>query len=393
MQLEKIQEALRAENIDAWLFYDFRGSNPIAQQILGLSRDAMYTRRWFYLVPAKGSPVALVSAVEMHVLSELSGQQRVFRTWREMRDQLQELLVPGQKVAMEYSPMNVIPYISRVDAGTIELVRSCGVEVVSSANCSQSFVASLTSEQIESHRRAGRLLIAAKNALFASLREDLHNETPLDEFSVQARFIRLIEESGIPVEEAPLVAVNGNASNPHYLPTAVDFAPIKRGDLVLLDFWGKLPGHDSIYADYTWIAFIGTREEIPERQSEVFEIVRSARDSAIAFIREELAAGRQVEGRHVDDVARGMIERAGYGEYFVHRTGHNIGTHEHGNGANNDNYETQDTRYLLPQTCCSIEPGIYLPEFGVRSEVDLLIYENDVEVTGVPAQEEIEPLF
>lgn len=393
MDLERIQQALQEEGIEGWLFYDFRGSNSLAYQVLQLPVDALYTRRWFYFIPAQGEPVALVSAVERHVLQMLPGEQRIFQTWREMREQLEKMLPKGKRVAMEYSPMNAIPYISRVDAGTIELVRACGVEVVSSANVSQRFVAELTTTQIESHRRAGAMLIAAKDALFGTLRQDLQAGLALDEYSVQQRFVVLMREAGVVVEEPPIVAVNGNASNPHYAPTERVYSPIKHGDLVLFDFWGRLPEESAVYADYTWMAFVGSREEIPDRQREVFEVVRRARDTAIAFIRTQMAAGERVEGRQADDVARGVIERAGYGRYFVHRTGHNIGIFEHGNGANIDNFETQDERYLLENTCCSIEPGVYLPEFGVRSEVDLLIRGGDVEVTGGPVQSEIVALM
>ncbi|HET8911830.1 MAG TPA: M24 family metallopeptidase [Ktedonobacteraceae bacterium] len=392
MKLENIQKALQEEGIAGWLFCDFRGNNTIAYQVLGLNAKAFYTRRWFYFVPARGMPVALVSAVESHVLRTLPGEQRIFQTWRELHDELKNILPAGQKVAMEYSPMNAIPYIAKVDAGTVELIRSFGVEVVSSANISQRFVAELTEKQIESHRRAGAMLIAAKDRLFAALRADLKAGLTLDEYSVQQRFARFMHDAGIDVEEPPIVAVNSNASNPHYLPTESTYSPIKPGDLVLFDFWGKVAEPDAIYADYTWMAFVGTANEIPEKQLEVFDVVKRARDTAIAFVRTELAAGRRVEGWRVDDVSRGVIEKAGYGRYFVHRTGHNIGTFEHGNGANIDNFETRDERFLLPDTCCSIEPGVYLPEFGVRSEVDLLIHTDDVEVTGSP-QTEIVPLM
>lgn len=393
MELERIQQALRDEQLDGWLFYDFRKSNPIAYQVLGLSDTEMYTRRWFYFVPAQGTPTALVSAVEAHVLHSLPGSQLIFRTWQEIHAFLQNLLQPGKRIAMEYSPLNAIPYIARVDAGTVELVRSFGVEVVSSANLSQVFVAQLNEEQIYSHREAGRRLIAVKDMLFTLLGEDIRSGAELNEYQVQQRFLQLLREAGLVVDEPPLIAVNAHASNPHYMPTNSQTSPFQRGDLVLFDFWAHLPHADAIFADYTWMAFVGGRDEIPERQREVFEIVRSARDTGIAFVRARLAAGERVEGRQVDDVVRGVIAQAGYGDYFVHRTGHNIGTFEHGNGANLDNYETQDERYLLPSTCCSVEPGIYLPEFGVRSEVNLLIFEHDAEVTGVPAQAEIVPLL
>ena len=393
MNLEHIQQALRADGLDGWLFYDFRRSNPIAHQVLKLPAEDMYTRRWFYFVPAHGTPSALISAVESHVLGSLPGERRVFQTWREMQAHLQAVLQRGMHIAMEYSPMNAIPYIARVDAGTLELVRSYGVEVVSSANLAQRFVAQLSDEQMESHREAGRRLIAAKNALFAALSDDLRAAVMLDEYSVQQRFITLLQHSGAILPDPPIIAVNANSGNPHYVPTSSKHDPIRRGDLLLCDFWGRLPEPGSIIADYTWMAFAGTRDEVPALQREVFEIVRRARDTGITFVRERLAAGQHVEGRQVDDTVRAVIANAGYGQYFIHRTGHSITTVDHGDGANNDNFETQDDRYLLTHTCCSIEPGIYLPEFGVRSEVNILIQERDVEVTGVPVQEEIVALL
>ncbi len=393
MQLERIQQALQDEKIAGWLFYDFRKSNPVAYQVLDLSISDYYTRRWFYFVPAQGTPTALISAVESHVLRSLPGERKIFRTWQEMQTFLQNVLPAGSRVAMEYSPMNAVPYMSRVDAGTVELVRSFGVEVVSSANLAQRFVAQLSEEQMESHREAGRRLIAAKNRLFVELGEDLRHDVALDEYQVQQRFLGLIRQTGLEMNEPPIVAVNGNSGNPHYKPTSTTYSPIHRGDLVLFDFWARLPQPDAIVADYTWMAFAGTQDEIPTRHKEIFGIVKTARDTGIAFARERLAAGEQVEGRYVDDATRGVIARAGYGDYFVHRTGHSIATVAHANGANVDNFETRDERTLLPRTCCSIEPGIYLPEFGVRSEVNLLIHEHDAEVTGVPAQEEIAPLL
>ncbi len=395
MELDRIQQALRDERVDGWLFYDFRKSNPIAYQILGLPSQEMYTRRWFYFVPAQGIPVAIISAVESHVLHSLPGKRLIFRTWQEMHAHVRSLLDSGACVAMEYSPLNAIPYISRVDAGTVDLVRSFGVDVVSSANLAQHFITQLSEQQIASHREAGRRLIALKDQLFAELSTDLQAGRELDEYQVQQRFVELILQAGLvmPEGEAPIVAVNANSGNPHYCPSSTQSSPIRRGDLVLFDFWSRLPMADAIYADYTWVAFVGTRDEIPTRQREVFEIVRNARDTAIAFVHEQLAGGERVEGRQVDDVARNIIAKAGYADYFVHRTGHSIGTVEHGDGANIDNFETQDERVLLPCTCNSIEPGIYLPDFGIRSEVDLLILEHDAEVTGVPVQEEIVPLM
>jgi Xaa-Pro dipeptidase len=393
MELERIQQALREEQLDGWLFYDFRKSNPIAYQVLGLPEHAMYTRRWFYFIPAMGTPTAIISAVEAHVLQSLPGQHLIYPTWQQMHAHLHQVLKSGLRIAMEYSPLNAIPYMARVDAGTVELVCSFGVEVISSADLAQRFMAQLSQQQIAGHREAGRRLIMAKNALFAILGEELRQGMELNEYRVQQRFVDLLEQGGIVVSEPPIVAVNAHASNPHYLPTAQQHSAIQRGDLLLFDFWGHLAHDRAVYADYTWMAFVGTESEIPEQQRAVFEIVRRARDTGIAFVREGLAAGRSIEGRQVDDVVRTVIAEAGYGDYFVHRTGHNIGTEEHGNGANLDNFETQDSRVLLPYTCCSVEPGIYLPEFGIRSEVNLLILEHDAEVTGSPVQEAIVPLL
>ncbi|HEX6479844.1 MAG TPA: M24 family metallopeptidase [Ktedonobacteraceae bacterium] len=392
MNLEKVQQALRDEGLDGWLFYDFRKSDPIAYQVLTLPADAFYSRRWFYFIPTQGTPTAIISAVESHVLNSLPGERRIFRTWQEIRTYLQTILHSGMRVAMEYSPMNAIPYMSRVDGGTLELVRSYGVEVVTSANLAQRFIAQLTPAQVESHRQAGQRLIAAKDALFDELSDNLRAGTAMNEYSVQQRFLALIEQLGL-VEADAHVAVNANISNPHYGPTREQHSPIQLGDLVLFDFWAHMPEPEAIYADYTWMAFAGTREEIPHRYLGIFDIVTRARDAAIAFVRKQLEAGQRVQGCQVDDVARGVIAGAGYAEYFVHRTGHSIDTVLHGNGANIDNFETQDERILLSSTCCSIEPGIYLPEFGVRSEVDLLIHEHDAEVTGTPIQEEIVALL
>lgn len=395
MNLERMQHVLQDANLNGWLFYDFRKSNPIAYAVLQLPTEAMYTRRWFYYVPAQGTPTAIISAVEPHVLNSLPGRRLLFSTWQEMHTHLQATVPAHARVAMEYSPLNAIPYVARVDAGTLELVRAFNIEVVTSADLAQRFIAQLTEAQIQSQRQASSLLIAAKNTLFAQLHADLEAGHELNEYEVQQRFVALIEQAGmiLPEDEFPIVAVNDNASNPHYEPTATMHRSLRRGDLVLFDFWARLPRPDAIWGDLTWMAFVGTCDEIPARQREVFETVRCARDSAIAFVRERLAAGSPVRGCDVDDVARNIVTKAGYGAYFVHRTGHSIGTELHGSSANIDNFETRDERTLLPFTCNSIEPGIYLPEFGVRSEVDLLVFAHDAEVSGGPVQQEIVPLL
>jgi Xaa-Pro aminopeptidase len=395
MDIQAIQAAMRDEGVDGWLFYDFRRSNPIAHRVLGLPEHGFFSRRWCYYVPAEGEPVALVSAVEAHVLASLPGLLRVFRTWMEYRQFLGEMLSGARRVAMEYSPENAIPYTALVDAGTVELVRELGPDVISSASMAQRFEAVLTPAQIESHRMAGRALVRARDALLPWLRDQVVAGIALSEYDVQQEFALLMRSEGleVPLDDEPLVAVNGNAGNPHYHPTADRHAPVRRGDLLLLDFSAPLPGDGNICADYTWMVFIG--ERVPARPASLFAVICEARDTGIALLRERFETGQPIEGWQVDDVVRAVVAAAGYGPAFVHRTGHNIGTAVHGRGAHLDNLETHDTRSLLPNTCTSVEPGIYLPEegLGLRTEVDVLLLPGGIEVTGVPAQTEILPLL
>ncbi len=390
-----LQQAVRDQGLDGWLFYDFRRSNPVAHRVLGLSPLSFFSRRWCYFIPANGEPTALVSAVEPHVLASLPGRQRVYQTWQEYREVLAELLGPTRRVAMEYVPENAIPYCSWVDAGTVELIRSLGPEVVSSADFAQRFEAVLTPAQIESHREAGRALLRARDGIFAWMRERFSANAELNEYSIQEEFTRLMRAEGleVPDDEKPLVAVNGNAGTPHYSPTAERHSPVRRGDLLLLDFSAPLHGPDAIFADYTWMTFIG--ERVPARIASLFDIIRDARELGVSMLRERFESGTRVEGYEVDDAVRAMIAGAGYGAAFVHRTGHNIGTRVHGNGAHLDNLETHDTRPLLANTVTSMEPGIYLPHegLGLRTEVDVILLPGGIEVTGVPAQNEVLPLL
>jgi Xaa-Pro dipeptidase len=395
VDIAAMQAAIRDEGFDGWLLYDFRRSNPIAHRVLGLSEHAFFSRRWMYYIPVQGEATALVSAVESHVLASLPGQQRIFRTWQEYRQIVREMVEGASRVAMEYSPENANPYVATVDAGTVELVRSFGPEVVSSEAIAQRFEAVLTPAQIESHRVAGRALLQARDAIFAWLRDQLAADVELNEHSVQQEFARLMRAQGlsVPEDDPPLVAVNGHAGNPHYSPTADRHAPVHRGDLLLLDFSARLPGVDTIFADYTWMAFLA--ERVPERPARLFAIIRDAREAGIALLRSTFESGKRIEGWEVDDAVRAVVAGAGYGHAFVHRTGHNIGTTVHGRGAHLDNLETHDTRPLLANTCTSMEPGIYLPAegLGVRTEVDVLLLPGSIEVTGTPAQEEIIPLL
>ena len=394
MDIAALQTAVREASVDGWLLYDFRRSNPIAHRVLGLSERAFFSRRWCYYVPAAGEPTALVSAVESHVLSGLPGRQRIYRTWQEYRALLGEMLAGASQVAMEYVPECANPYVSKVDAGTVELVRALGPTVVSSGDIAQRFEAVLTPDQIASHRAAGGALVRAGNALLAWLREQLVAETGLTEYSVQQHFGRLMAAEGLAVDpdELPLVAVNANAGNPHYSPTAERHAPVRRGDLLLLDFSARMPGADTIFADYTWMAHLS--ERVPDRIAALFAVIRDARDTGIRLLRERFEAGEPIEGYAVDDVVRAKVASAGYGDAFIHRTGHNIGTTVHGNGAHLDNLETHDTRVLLANTCTSMEPGIYLPAegIGLRTEVDVLLLPGGVEVTG-ELQRDVVPLL
>jgi Xaa-Pro aminopeptidase len=390
-----LQDAVRGEGADGWLLYDFRHSNAVANRVLGLSPHAFFSRRWMYYIPAQGEPTALTSAVESHVLGGLPGRKLVYRTWQEYREHLRAILGGAKRVAMEYVPENAIPYVSLVDAGTVELVRSLGVEVVSSANFAQRFEAVLTPEQIESHRAAGKALLLAHAQLLRWLRPQVQADAALSEYSVQQEFAQLMRAAGLEVaqDEKPLVAVNGNAGNPHYSPTRERHSPVRRGDLLLFDFSAPLAGAQTVFADYTWMHYLG--ERVPERVGELFAVIRDARDAGIKLLRERFEAGQRVEGYEVDDTVRAVIAGAGYGDAFVHRTGHNIGTRVHGNGAHLDNLETHDTRPLLANTITSMEPGIYLPEqgLGLRTEVDVILLPGGIEVTGVPAQQEVTALL
>jgi len=378
------QSTLREAQVDGWLFYDFRRSNAIAHRVLGLSSHAFFSRRWLYYVPTQGEPVAIVSAVESHVLASLPGQQRIYRSWREFQALLRETLAGARRVAMEYVPLNANPYCALVDAGTVELVRSLGPEVVSSADFAQRFEAVLTPAQVDSHRRAGQALQRAGDRVYAWIRERLLAGDELTEYSIQQELSGYMRAEGleVPDDEPPLVAVNGNAANPHYSPTAERHAPAQRGDVLLIDFSAPLAEPGAIFADYTWMAYLG--ERTPERVEALFQVIRQARDLGVAKLRDAFRSGERIEGWTVDDAVREVVAQAGYGDAYVHRTGHNIGQRVHGNGAHLDNLETHDTRPLLANTCVSMEPGIYLPaeNIGLRTEVNVLLLPGDIEVTG-----------
>jgi Xaa-Pro aminopeptidase len=382
MDLAAIQEALAGQQLDGWLLYDFRGSNPIARSVIGFDERQIGTRRWFYLIPRSGEPVAILHAIEPHALQGAPGRHVLYRSWRDLDTLLRTHLAGRARVAMEYSPGAAIPYVGRVDAGTVELVRAAGPEVVSSADLVQSFEARWTPEQKALHDRAGRGCHAAANAGFALIRERLAQGRRVSESEVQALIMQRFTDAGLASDHPCIVAVNDHASDPHFeTGPGPDDREIRKGDLVLIDFWAKAADDPrAVYYDATWMGYCG--REVPAKMREVWETVRGARDAAIDFVTASVAGRRTIHGYEVDDVARGHIEARGYGEYFLHRTGHSIGYMVHGNGVNIDNLETRDQRRIIPGVCFSIEPGVYLPEFGVRSEVDMYVGEGAAEVTG-----------
>jgi Xaa-Pro aminopeptidase len=380
MLTERIQEALRTAGLDGWLFFDHHRRDPLAYRILRISEEVQPTRRWYYLVPAEGEPRKLVHRIESGSLDSLPGSKQLYSSWAEQQQQLRALLSGAPRVAMQYSPYCVIPYVSMVDAGTLELVRASGVEVVSSADLIQEFEARWTEEQFQMHIEAGKLVDRTWRDAFDLIGERLRSAVPVTEYEVQQFIRHQFSVFGLTTDHGPIVAVNANASDPHYEPTRDRTSHIQTGDVVLIDLWAKLTHPDAVYYDITWTGFCG--DTVPDRVRNVFEIVRDARKKASQFVMDKVAAGEPIAGFQVDDVARGHIEKHGFGEYFFHRTGHSIGAETHGTGANMDNLESHDERRIIPSTCFSIEPGIYLPEFGIRSEVNVYVGKDYATVTG-----------
>jgi Xaa-Pro aminopeptidase len=379
MNLSAIQAALREHKFDAWLFCDHHHRDPIAYRVLGLAESLMVTRRWFYVIPAQGEPRKLVHRIEAGHLDSLPGTKREYSAWQELTENLKAMLAPYSKVAMQYSPNNIVFYVSLVDAGTVELVRGFGKNVLSSADLVSLFEATLSEEQVESHFAAGRKVDAITAAAFQEIGRRVRNGGT-NEFEIQKFFAEAFEREELVTDDLPIVAVNANAANPHYEPSAERHSPIREGDLVLLDVWAKQKQPGAVYYDITWMGFVGKAP--PPKQREVFEVVKRARDAGVEKVRSAIAAGKKIAGWEVDKATRDVIEEAGYGKQFIHRTGHSIATEVHGNGANMDNLEIHDERQILPNTCFSVEPGIYLPEFGVRSEVDVMVRKGRAEVTG-----------
>lgn len=379
MNVQAIQSALLERSLDAWLFYDHHHRDPIAYKVLELPESLMVTRRWFYVIPREGEPTKLVHRIEAGHLDSLPGSKREYSSWRELWDNLQSILARHRTVAMQYSPNNQIPLIGLVDAGTVELVRSFGKEIVSSGDLVARFEAAWTDEQIESHFAARDAIDAIVPEAFKEIGRRTRSNG-VTEYEIQQWIAEAFRRKDLVTEDYPIVGVNANSGNPHYEPKAQGSARIQTGDFVLLDIFAKKNSPRAVYYDITWTGVIGSPSE---KQMEIFNVVTGARDAGIKKVQEAISGNKRIAGWEVDHATREHITAAGYAQYFTHRTGHSIGEHVHGNGANMDNLETKDDREIIPNTCFSIEPGIYLPgEFGVRSEVNVLVRNGAAEVTG-----------
>jgi len=386
--LPAVQAAIRAQNIDGWLLYDFRGLNVLARRVVGIAPDAHTTRRWFYFIPAQGEPQKLVHRIEQGSLNGLPGSATSYLRWQELEAGVKSLLAGSKKIAMEYTPRNANPYVSRVDGGTIELVKSFGVEIVSSGDLIQAFEATWDDDQWAMHLEAAKHTRSAYDVAFQFISEHIKSHGQVLETEVQARIMKHFADHGMVTDHPPIVGQGPHSGDPHYAPGPGSDAPIKKGDFVLIDLWAKLDKPRAVYSDVTRVAFVG--DKAPEKYVKIFDIVAAGRDAGIACVQKAYAAGKPLQGWEVDQATRDVIEKAGYGEYFFHRTGHSIGQETHGNGANMDNLETREERQVMRRTCFSIEPGIYLPEFGVRSEVNVFVdKDGKVHVTGGDPQTEI----
>jgi Xaa-Pro aminopeptidase len=382
--LERVQEELRDAGLEGWLLWNFKGASPIASGLLGL--PAM-SRRWFVLLPARGEPVALTHRIEQQPWEGWIGEKRVYLAWQELERQLGEMLAGYSRLAMDYSPSDAVPYVDRTPAGVLELVRAAGVEVVPSEDLVTAFYARGSESGRESHLRAAGVLKETALAAFDRIGELLRAGRTPTEWEIRGWVRGELERRGLAVDADAIVGVNANAANPHYAPTAEHRAPIARGDVVLIDLWGK-EDEGAVYADQTWMAYVGA--EVPERVRTIWEAVRDARDAAVERVRSAWSAGEPIAGWQLDDAARDVLRERGWAEHFIHRTGHSIDVELHGSGPNLDNLETRDTRRLIPGVGFSVEPGVYLAgDLGFRTEIDVYMGPDGPEVTTPEPQHEI----
>ena len=377
--IRAIQNELRARKLDGWLLCDFHHSDPIAYSVLKL-KPGMATRRWYYLIPARGEPRKLVHRIESTMLDILPGQKIVYAGLDELHKALPRMLRGGKTIAMQYSPKNNIPYISKVDAGTVELIRGFGKKVVTSAELVQRFEACWTNDQLMTHLQAGKVIDGIMHQAFGQAAAFLRQGKTVTEYDLQQWILEQFRASMIVSADPPIVATGPNGGNPHYEPRPYISRKLVPGELLLLDMWGKTRASHSVYYDITWMGYLG--KTVPAQYVKVFAVLKTARDKAVAFVEAAVKAGRTIRGWEVDKVARDTIRKAGYGKAFVHRTGHSIGAEVHGNGANMDGLETKDDRPIIPHTCFSIEPGIYFPEYGMRTEVNVYVADRMARVTG-----------
>ena len=389
MDIQRIQQALQKAKLDGWLFYDFHNRDPISYSILGLNFGKITSRRWFYYIPATGEPIRLVHKVEPVKLDALPGKKLFYLAWTELHESLKNILGPvPRRIAMQYSAMNAIPYVSLADAGTVELIRSFGHWIESSADLVQLFESVLDAEAYRSHSEASRLIHHIKDEAFQKIQTALKNGDSITEYEIQQYIVKRFDESGLDcMNEFPIVGVNDHPANPHFEPTRENTYLIKKGDTILIDLWAKLKTPDAVFADITWCGYAGSAP--PEKYQRMFEVVRNARDSALEFVQERFLKKETCRGWEVDEACRNVIRKAGFDRWFIHRTGHSIGRNVHGNGVNIDNLETKEERMLIPGICFSIEPGIYLEgEMAVRTEIDVFItLDGKVTVQGNPQKE------
>jgi len=386
MNIDTIKKYMLENGIDGWLLYDFWGINPLAQKILGTSNKAI-TRRYFYYIPCNGDPVGLVHMIDLPHFPKIEGEVRGYTTWYEMKDKLQTILGDAKTIAMEYSPQGNIPYISRVDAGTLELIQKIDKRVVSSADLLQLTISRWKRIGLKLHTEAAQKLSKIKDEAFYLIREKVRSKQKITEYEVQQFILKCFREQNLKTVYEPVVAVNENSGDPHYIPTKETAKSIKENCLVLIDLWAKENNEKAVFADITWMAYVG--QQIPENIKKIFKVVTIARNAAIKFLKESLKEKSIIYGWQVDDVARRHISNEGYGKFFTHRTGHSLDQDLHGSGVNIDNFEIKDTRRILPGIGFTIEPGIYLRDFGIRSEVDIYIDENKEILITTPLQQSI----
>jgi Xaa-Pro aminopeptidase len=390
--LHAVQTALHQLGIDGWLLYDFRGLNVLARRVLGFTPEQFLSRRWFYFIPSEGEPRKLVHRIEPHALDRYPGSTQSYLKWQELEAGVQDLVHGYPRVAMEYVPRNANPYVSRVDAGTIELVRSFGVDIVPSGDLIQLFEACWDDDQWAMHLEASKHTRSAFDMAFRFIADSVRGGKKIHETDVQLKIMEHFAKHHLVTDHPPICGVGPHSGDPHYAPVPGADSEIKEGDFILIDLWAKLDKPRAVFSDLTWTCYAG--KEVPEKYAKIFNIVARARDAGIDCVRQAFQKNVVIQGWQVDAATRAVIDAAGYGDYFIHRTGHSIGQETHGNGANMDNLETHEERRVMPRTCFSIEPGIYLPEFGVRSEVDVFVDgKGTVHVTGGDPQTEVVALL